>query len=205
LRRGVAHAQLRQWPLAAADFDKNRDVGTDEPRVWHYYALVTLAAGDTAAYGEKCTDLLQRFGGAADPETARQVAWTSVFDPKAVPDPRLLMPPAERAAKSRPKNALCLLTLGAALLRGGSSADAAEKLEAALPDSGDFVAHTLLFLTLACQQMGRLDDARQWFDRAVEILDEAAKQPEEPSTWDRRLELEILRGEAERLLKQSKP
>jgi WD40 repeat protein/serine/threonine protein kinase/tetratricopeptide (TPR) repeat protein len=205
LRRGVAHAQLRQWPLAAADFGKNRDVGTDEPHVWHYYALTNLAAGDAAAYRATCADLLQRFSGAADVETARQVVWTALFDPNAVADPKLLVTAAERAAKSRPKGALCLLTLGASLLRAGKPTDAADKLQAALPDSGESVAHTLLFLTLACQQAGRLDDARQWFDRAAEILDEAAQHPEEPSAWDRRLELEILRGEAERLLKQSKP
>jgi hypothetical protein len=60
-------------------------------------------------------------------------------------------------------------------------------------------------LTLACQQAGKEDDARRWFDRAAEALDESAKETEDPSDWDRRLEQEILRSEAERVFKQGKP
>jgi hypothetical protein len=42
-------------------------------------------------------------------------------------------------------------------------------------------------------------------DRAVETLDEAAREREDPQAWDRRLELELLRSEAERFFKQGKP
>ena len=95
--------------------------------------------------------------------------------------------------------------MGAALLRAGKSVEALAKLEAALPDSGDHAMDALLFLTLACQRAGRDDDAHRWFDRAAEAFDEAAKEREEPGTWDRRLEQEILRSEAERVFKQGKP
>jgi WD40 repeat protein/serine/threonine protein kinase/tetratricopeptide (TPR) repeat protein len=205
LRRGLAYAQLRQWLHAAADFAKNRDVGTDEPRVWQYYALASLAGGDTAAYRATCADLLARFGRAADVETAQQVVWTALLLPKALDDPERLVTEAERVAKARPKSAFARLTLGGALLRAGRVAEAIEKLESALPDSRNRSTDVYLFLTLACQQAGKDDDARRWFDRAAEALDESAKETEDPSAWDRRLEQEILRSEAERVFKQGKP
>jgi tetratricopeptide (TPR) repeat protein len=149
--------------------------------------------------------LLRRFGSAVDVETARQVVWTAIFAPRAVPDLGPVVAVAERGVKARPKSSLHRLTLAAALIRAGKLALAIETLETALPDTRDHASHCLLLLTLACQQAGKLDEARQWMDRAVETLDEAAREREDPQAWDRRLELELLRSEAERFFKQGKP
>jgi tetratricopeptide (TPR) repeat protein len=205
LHRGLAYAQLRQWSQAAADFAQNRDLGPDDPGVWHFCALTQLAAGDMPAYRATCADLLKRFGNAVDVETARQVVWTAVLASKAVPDAERLLAEAERILKARPRHPLYLLTHGAALLRAGKLWEASEQLQAALADGGDHAAHALLLLTLTYQQTGKIDEAKPWFDRALEALDEANKEREEPHAWDRRLELEILRGEAERIFKQGKP
>jgi WD40 repeat protein/serine/threonine protein kinase/tetratricopeptide (TPR) repeat protein len=202
VRRGVAHAQLRQWKLAAADFGKNRDIGTDDPHVWHYLALVSLAADDTGVYRKTCADLLERFGQSADVETARESIWTAVLAPQAVPNPGRLLATAERLQRARPNNPAMALTLGAALLRSGKPAKAIPVLEGALSNiRSDHAGHVLLFLTLACQQIGRVDEARQWYDRALETLSETSGTPLDPSAWDRELELETLRGEAERFFK----
>src|SRR5262249_20786401 len=91
LHRGLAHAQLRQWKLAAADFGKNREIGTDDPQVWHYHALVNLAGDDPADYRKTCADLLERFGQSTDAETARQAVWTAVLAPYAVSTPARLI------------------------------------------------------------------------------------------------------------------
>jgi tetratricopeptide (TPR) repeat protein len=203
--RGHAHAQLRQWQLAAADFGRNSDLGPDDPRAWQEYALACLAAGDESAYRSACADLLRRFGSAVDVETARLAVWTATLAPRAVADPSHLVSEAERALHTRPKSIVYRLTLAAALIRAGKSTAAIEQLEAALPDAGDRTTRALLLLTLAYQQAGKLDEARQTMDRALESLNESAQEPEAPSGWVRRLELELLRDEAERFFKQSKP
>jgi Flp pilus assembly protein TadD len=205
LHRGRAYAQLRQWQLAAADFAKNRDIGFDEPRVWHDFALASLAAGDESSYRRTCADLFRRFSRAADVETARQVVWTAIFAPGAVTDLTPLAAVAERGMKARPKSPMHRLTLAAALIRAGKPALAIETLETALPDTRDHASHCLLLLTLACQQSGKPVEAQQWMDRALETLDDAAREREDPQAWDRRLELELLRSEAERFFKQGKP
>jgi WD40 repeat protein/serine/threonine protein kinase/tetratricopeptide (TPR) repeat protein len=205
LQRGVAHAHLRQWQLAAADFARNRDEGTDDPHVWRYFALANLAAGNSAAYRAACADLLERFGPAADPETAREVVWTASLAPRAVTDASRLVEVATRAQKSRPRNPRYLLTLGAALLRAGKPAEAIEKLEAALPNSGDHATHALLLLTLACQQSGKGEEARRWFDQTAEALNEPGQEQGTQRSWDHQLELEILRAEAEAYFKHGKP
>jgi WD40 repeat protein/serine/threonine protein kinase/tetratricopeptide (TPR) repeat protein len=204
-QRGRAHAQLRQFQLAAADFARNRDIGPDDSRVWYDYALVSLAAGDVAGYRSACADLHKRFGGATDVETARLAVWTATLAPRAVTDLGRLVTEAERCLHARPKSALYRLTLAAALLRAGKSASAIEKLEATMPDAADLTTHALLLLTLAYQQSGRIDEARQIMDRAIESFDEFAREREEPTAWARRLELELLRSEAELFFKREKP
>jgi WD40 repeat protein/serine/threonine protein kinase/tetratricopeptide (TPR) repeat protein len=202
LHRGIAHAQLRQWKLAAADFGKNRDIGTDDPQIWHYFALVSLAAEDTAAYRKTCAILIERFGQSADMDTAQLALWTAVLAPRALPNPARLLELAERLQRARPANAVYSFTLGATLVRAGKAARAIPVLEAALPNlRSDHTLQAMLFLTLACQQSGRVEEARQWFDRALETLNESSGNSLQPSAWDRELELEILRLEAERFFK----
>jgi WD40 repeat protein/Flp pilus assembly protein TadD len=202
MRRGIAHAQLRQWKLAVADFGKNRDIGTDDPQVWHYCALVNLAAEDTSAYRKTCADLLERFGQSVDVETARRAVWSTVLAPQAVRNPARLLSTAERVHRARPNDPMSSLTLGAALFRSGKPAKAITVLEGALPNiRSDHAAHAFLFLTLACQQSGRVEEARQWFDRARESLSETSGNPFELQAWDLDLEVEILRAEAERFFK----
>jgi tetratricopeptide (TPR) repeat protein len=205
LHRGHVHAQLRQWQLAAADFGRNGDIGPDDPRAWQEYALACLAAGDESAYRSACANLLRRFGSAVDVETARLAVWTAALAPRAVTDPTRLVTQAERGLHARPKSIVYRLTLAAALLRAGKPTAAIELLEAALPDAGDRTPRALLLLTLAYQQGGKSDEARQTMDRALESLNDSTQEPEAPSGWVRRLELELLRDEAERFFKQGKP
>jgi WD40 repeat protein/serine/threonine protein kinase/tetratricopeptide (TPR) repeat protein len=204
LHRGRVHARLRQWQRAAADFARNRDIGPDDPRVWREYAVACLAADDEPAYRIACADLMRRFFGAADVETARLAIWTATLAPRAVSNPNRLVAEAERTFRARPRNAVHRLTLAAALLRAGKPAGAIQHLESVLPDARDRTAHALLLLTLGQQQAGKLEEARQNLDRAVEALEESARESDQPAAWVRAAELELLRSEAERFFKQGK-
>ena len=99
-----------------------------------------------------------------------------------------------------------MLTYGATLIRAGQSAKAIDQLENALQSGGnDVAAPALLLLTIACQSAGRNEEAQQWFEQATQTLDESTQAKDDLAAWDRRLELELLRNEAERRVKEAKP
>ena len=82
------------------------------------------------------------------------------------------------------------LALGVALYRTGRDEEAlAEFVKAAELGGGD--VHGLLFSSMACWKLGRRDDARRWYGKAVQWLEESGN--EDP-------DLNRLRTEAEELL-----
>ena len=67
--RGTAHAELRQWKLAAADYRKVVELRTDF-WLWQRHADAERRAGDLEAYRRACTRLLEQFGNTQDHEIA---------------------------------------------------------------------------------------------------------------------------------------
>jgi serine/threonine-protein kinase len=97
------------------------------------------------------------------------IAWTlsacSVADPRAR---RLAVELGRRAVELAPDDGDCWRSLGAARYRAGdwkAAIEALEKSEVLAPDKN--LAFNGLFLAMACWQLERRDEARQWYDRAV--------------------------------------
>jgi WD40 repeat protein/tetratricopeptide (TPR) repeat protein len=89
--------------------------------------------------------------------------------------------------------------LGALLYRAGRWAEARKRLEeaeAAKPEPVPLAARNHLFLALTCHRLGQVDQAKAHLGQAAKELD-AAKD----LTWDEKLELGLLRAEAEQALK----
>jgi hypothetical protein len=75
--------------------------------------------------------------------------------------------------------------------------------------------HTWFFLAMAHQGLGHADEARRWLEKALQGTTEALKPPAEPAgkaknsdgiippNWNRRLTLQVLRREAEKLIQGS--
>jgi tetratricopeptide (TPR) repeat protein len=221
--RGFAYAGLKKWDQASGDFSKAIELDPKYAWPWHGHALLRLRAGDRDGYRKDGARLLERFGKTEDPVTAMLVAWTCVLAPEAVTDPARVVQVAEKAVAKDPNKRVYLNTLGAALYRAGRFDEAAKRLSeasAAKLDADYTPVYLWLFLAMTHHRLGHGDEARRWLDKAVQAIDEAAKEPAKPEagpsgkanetqagtrlTWNRRLTLQLLRREAEELLGRKK-
>src|SRR5262249_15208589 len=107
---------------------------------------------------------------------------------------------------ARPSHA-ALNTHGAALYRAGRFDAAVRRLEEAVAAPGNSgAAWDWLFLAMAHQRQGHGDEARRCLEKAVRWIDQAEaattrdRPPRTPLGWQQRLELQILRREAEELV-----
>jgi uncharacterized protein HemY len=121
--------------------------------------------------------------------------------PGAVADPALLVTLSERATKAFPRSILFHRTHGATLLRAGKHEAAVASLKTALSIREE--PATWLLLALAHHHLGHSEEARQWLDRAVRWMEKPPAKPPAGTilTWDEKLALQLLRKEAEALLK----
>src|SRR5262249_13748225 len=130
-----------------------------------------------------------------------------VLGPDAVADPVRFLGLAEKAVAAVSWWAYDD-TLGATLYRAGQHAKAIQQLHAAMEDhpQGGTVFQWL-FLSMAHHRQGQAAEAAKWLDMAVQWLDkstpEAPKDSREhiPVSWDRWLQLQLLRHEAEALIR----
>jgi WD40 repeat protein len=210
--RGDAAGARGEWAKAADDFAQALEMGGDNHRLWECHAVTRVARGDLDGYRRFCTRLLDQYGGTKDPATANAVAWACAFAAAPAADPARAVAVAETALADDPDNPSYLNTLGAALYRAGRSDDAVRRLEEAVKAGGrGGSGWDRLFLALAHQDLGHADQARHWLDEAVSWIDQAlAGRLEDPgailpSTWEQRLELDLLRREAEKLIGEKKP
>src|SRR5262249_25690137 len=101
---------------------------------------------------------------------------------------------AERAVTGRPRSAVALTALGAALVRAGQADKAVEPLREAVTVAAE-TPSAWLFLALAEQCRGQAAAAREALATATKTGGAAA-----PRSWQQREEWRVLRAEAEALL-----
>jgi serine/threonine protein kinase/Tfp pilus assembly protein PilF len=112
---------------------------------------------------------------AAKPDSAplsNNIAWILATSPDArFRDPRLAVELGRRAVKLAPNAWAYWNTLGAALYRAGDCDGAIAALEKSmsLREGGD--NYDWFFLAMACCRLGRRDEARMWYDRAVQWME----------------------------------
>jgi tetratricopeptide (TPR) repeat protein len=112
----------------------------------------------------------------------------------------------EKAVADTPGRCVYRHWLGAVLYRAGKYPDAIRPLKEAdqfHPKPG--WPSDWLFLAMAHQRQGQLEQARSWLDKAVKAIDRLAKEKpsDEPFGWIYLVELRLLRREAEALLRVS--
>jgi serine/threonine protein kinase/Flp pilus assembly protein TadD len=217
--RGSAYAELKKWEQASADYSKAIELDPKQAPWWYCLALLRLGASDRTGYRQVCATMLERFGKTEDPGTAFCLGWTCVLAPEAVADPAGPVQLAAKAVARAPHNRRFLETLGAALYRAGRLDEAAKRLteaNAANLRADKTPVNTWLFLAMTHHRLGHADEARRWLARAVQAMDQAARQPARPAAgpsgkakqtraatplpWNRGLEFQLLRREAEELL-----
>jgi WD40 repeat protein/tetratricopeptide (TPR) repeat protein len=197
-KRGRAFAEAGKWDKAADDFASAVRRAPGDAVLWQQQALARLAAGDEGGYRTACARMAQRFSRNDTEGVTRALAWTCALSPNAVAELQPLVDRAERVAKANPKSAPDLLRLAALLYRAGQFEPALKRLEEARSVRGaETDARDLLFLAMVQHQLKREEDAKKTLAQAVQASEQAAKT----LPWDQRQELQLLRKEAEALVK----
>jgi tetratricopeptide (TPR) repeat protein len=198
--RGQALAALGHWPEAAAGFEKAQESQPDlQLAGWHSACLA--AAGNWAAHRRACADVLAHFDKDVDGNSANSLAWLCVRFRVGSGDVDRPLNLAEQAVAARPQEPAYLNTLGAALYRAGRFEDAVRKLQEAIGvQNTEGTASHWLFLALAHHRLGHTEEAKKWLAKAQRWLDQAPKDGAGALPWDQRLELKLLRAEAEAVI-----
>jgi tetratricopeptide (TPR) repeat protein len=210
-----ALAEQRKLDEAAAYFGKASKLDQENPLYCYWHGLALLSGGDLPGYRAACADMLKRFGRTKKPDVAELVAWTAVLAPKSVDQLDQPVRMAESALRSNAKNQSCSTTLGAAQYRAGRFAEAVQQLEKvvrALEQDATkpgmvSPAYAAFFLAMTHQRMGHDAEARQWLGKASKRMEQEMqdRSNEASKSWNRRCTLELLRREAEALLKDMAP
>ncbi len=187
---------LGEWGSTVDEFSKAIELDASAV-VWYQRALARLGAGDVAGYRNDCRRMLAHFAGSEEPVTIYWVAWTCTLAPDAVPDLSKAVTLAFKAAESKPDWAASIL--GATLYRAGQVEEAIEYLSK-VDRRGTYVWY---FLAMAHQRLGHQEEARKWFDKAIERTEKKAREhhddPGGTMLWNQRLTAELLRLEAAEL------
>jgi tetratricopeptide (TPR) repeat protein len=203
-RRGQLYAEQAQWSAAAADFTRAIELQPAwSTEWWQQGVLAHLAAGDAAGYRRLCELLASRLDPRDNP-AVEKLAALCLLAPGALADMTWVVQLAEGVAARQPKAPRHHHTLGALLYRAGRYREALERLQVAarLRGSNDHV-HDQLFLALTYRALHNAPEARRHLDRAEQLLARTTPENAEAggsAAWDARLELQLLRREAEALL-----
>jgi serine/threonine-protein kinase len=193
LSRAEAHAALAHWAEAAADFAKAQE-GEPNLQLAGWHAACLAAAGDWGAHRKACAALLEQFG--KNPDHANELAWYCVRFRTGPGDVIRPLKLAEQAVEAETDPG-AFSTLGAAQYRAARYTDFIDMFEKAIQIHYKDHPSDTLFLALCHHRLGHADEAKKWLTRAQQWINQAPKVGDEALPWDQRLELELLRAEAE--------
>jgi tetratricopeptide (TPR) repeat protein len=195
--------------LAITNFSKAIELGSkDLWGVWYAQALLLLSADRTEEYSILCETMLERLGQSNDPD--RWVVNICNLAPDAVADLAQPVQIAEKILARDPHNADLAGILGAALYRQGLLEAAVQQLEAGIHTAAGVSVHSRkLFLAMAYHRLGRAVEAHQLLQEVDEWIEANGQEKLSEGAeikgqlpWSARLDLQLLRREAEELLKQ---
>jgi tetratricopeptide (TPR) repeat protein len=208
LREGGRTQEAKEpFDLAIATLSKSVELGSNDSwGVWYPLALLHLSNGRTRDYRALCETLLERFGEADDPDL--WVVRICRLAPDAVADLARPVQIAEKSLAGHPRDAEPTGVLGEILYRKGDFDAAAQRLEMNIRAASGFDAHRRkLFLAMAYHRLGRPTEARRLLREADEWIEKNGQEKlgegaelKEPLPWVLRLDLQLLRREAEELL-----
>jgi hypothetical protein len=183
------------WTRGLADHLVRRmEDGPANLPAWSRAALVSLAAGDDTGYRRICGRIVETFLRGGDANQVNDAVWICAVGDGAVKDFEPLVRAQTRGLGPQPNPDL-LNTLGALLYRAGRFEDAVKRLEEGISRRDKVgTVHDWLFLAMVHQRLGHRQEARKWLEKSVRAVEKA-----EGGAWDQRLELRLLRREAERV------
>jgi Flp pilus assembly protein TadD/Leucine-rich repeat (LRR) protein len=179
-RRGHAHASLNQWDKALADYSQVLELDPKNAETWsgRGVAYFNLGQWDKAlANHTRALELNPK-----NTEALNNRAWILATCPDAkLRDPKEAVALAKTATELAPQQSTYWTTLGAAQVRAGDGKAAVEALNKAVqmgnPNGGD--SFDYFFLAMAHQQLGADQQADEWYDKAVDWMEDNKPQNEE--------------------------
>ena len=176
----------------AAQFPDRAHYRNDLGRSHFDLGLLLARSGRTDEAAEHYGEVLKLdLQGGVGPVTHNNLAWLLATCPDVQSrDPAWAVELAEKAVELAPKKGHIWNTLGVAQYRAGDWDAAIDALQKSLELQGDN-SFDFFFLAMAHWQLGHKDEARKWYDRAVEWMEE--NKPDEE-------ELRRFRAEAEELI-----
>jgi len=183
---------------------RTSDPSADDERevsLWYRSALIHLHLGDHAAYRRICALAFEKFGSTKDTQRAvNDLVWLCAVGPNALPDLAPAVQLMEAAVKKFPNSQTFRHTLGYIYYRAGRY----EEAEKAVARPGRDVAKDSTLLTtnwyaipMAMYHLGKHTEARQ----VLTDLAKTAASSDAERRWTVRLENEVMRREAEALVK----
>jgi tetratricopeptide (TPR) repeat protein len=206
--RGDGRAEKGELRAAAGDFARACELAPNDVRLTYTQAVLRLASGDREGYRKVWRDMRTRHAGSKD-ELARNLeVWLWVLAPQAGTEATRPLQLARTLAANNPSSWPHQHNLGAVLYRGGRCTDAVEQLRKAArlaPDGG--TPYDWLFLAMAQHRLGSKAQARLYLAKAIPWLRHHFEPGTDrlpgwvrPPLWRTRLELKLLRQEAETLI-----
>jgi WD40 repeat protein len=207
-RKGEELARSQRWREAAVEFESAICSGAPGAAPWSRLALCQVALGDAPAYRDACERLMaEPWGPSPPPPTANAIAWACALGDGGLSDYRRAVALAEDANAARAELNR-LNTLGAVLYRSGRIGGAIEALNRSVRAHGaGGTQYDALFLAMAHHRRGDRRQALEWLRRGSGPGPIAMRKPDAsgPSSWVPSLELQLLRREAERVIRPDRP
>lgn len=160
------------------------------------YAMVLLAIGREAQYRRVVQQMFTSPTPPNQPDHSFPSAATAVVRPGVKVDAARLLNIARQEALANRKSAAARITLGAAYYRTGDDRRAIAVLESALKLPFGEWPEAYLYLTLACKRSGQSTKARDYFRRALRLIESPPPKYVAVPTWIRRTTIRCLRREA---------
>ena len=177
--RGNAYQGMAQWAKAAADYAQILELEPQNAEARHMLASCHVQLGRYQEALDGYRQLVERFPQVALPHN--DLAWFLATCPDTkFRDPGRAVELAKKAVELAPKQGAYWNTLGIAQYRLGNldaAIEALKKSEELLP--GQYFSFNAFFLAMTHWQSDNKEEARKWFDQAVEWMEKNKPQDEE--------------------------
>jgi serine/threonine protein kinase/Tfp pilus assembly protein PilF len=189
----IRRRMIRHYETLKADFPENPQYRRFLAESYLELASLLCRLGQSTEAAELCRKAVEL--EPEDPAINNNLAWLlATSQEPALRDAALAVRLAKKAVTARPKVANFRNTLGVAHYRDGDDKAAVAELETAMSLRSGGNSFDWFFLAMAHWRLGDRDEARAWFDRAVQWTDKHKPHDDE---------LLRLRAEAEALLAEA--
>lgn len=215
MARGKIYANRREWSKAAIDYEKCLSILGDQqnhgsvPAIIHSLAACYMLADDEAGFFKLCDAALRGADHIDVPSAASSISRACSLSDVAGLDRTAATRLAQQAVSANPKSAWYLYGLGVAHYRNAQYEQSIARLQESLQPQPNWLGRgqNYLILAMACHQLRRPEEAKEWLAKAKPALDELEQTVGSASygfagspylsDW---LTMRVLRLQAERLL-----